>query len=55
MVQLEEVEDETFESKQLGPDNDDEYYTDTGITSPLNHTPIHHTNTFQNRFRNLLR
>ncbi|KAG0648683.1 Translocase of outer membrane 22 kDa subunit [Hyphodiscus hymeniophilus] len=29
MVELVEVEDESFESKQTGPDDDDEYYTDT--------------------------
>jgi len=30
MVELVEVEDESFEQKQAGPENDDEYYTDTG-------------------------
>jgi hypothetical protein len=33
MVELIEVEDESFESKQAGPlgeENDDDYYTDTG-------------------------
>jgi len=31
MVELVEVEDESFETKQPGPsDNEDEYYTDTG-------------------------
>ena len=30
MVELVEVEDESFESKQAGPDDDEEYYTDTG-------------------------
>lgn len=29
MVQLEEVEDETFESKQIGPSEDEDEYTDT--------------------------
>jgi len=29
MVELVEVEDESFEQKQAGPENDDEYYTDT--------------------------
>ena len=33
MVELVEVEDESFETKQVGPDDDD-YYTDTGM---LNH------------------
>lgn len=34
MVQLEEVEDETFETKQVGPsDNEDDFYTDTGKSS----------------------
>lgn len=32
MVKLEEVEDESFETKQAGPsDNEDDYYTDTGM------------------------
>jgi hypothetical protein len=31
MVELVEVEDESFESKQAGPEeNEDDYYTDTG-------------------------
>ncbi len=31
MVELVEVEDESFETKQPGPeDNEDDYYTDTG-------------------------
>ena len=31
MVELVEVEDESFETKQAGPsDNEDDYYTDTG-------------------------
>lgn len=31
MVELVEVEDESFETKQVGPEeNDDDYYTDTG-------------------------
>jgi import receptor subunit TOM22 len=30
MVELVEVEDESFETKQTGPEDDD-YYTDTGI------------------------
>ncbi|KAH8812064.1 mitochondrial outer membrane translocase complex, subunit Tom22 [Xylogone sp. PMI_703] len=29
MVELVEVEDESFETKQPGPENDDDYYTDT--------------------------
>jgi len=29
MVELVEVEDESFETKQAGPEDDDEYYTDT--------------------------
>jgi hypothetical protein len=33
MVELVEVEDESFETKQAGPD-DDEYYTDTGMPQP---------------------
>lgn len=34
MVELVEVEDESFENKQAGPsDNEDDYYTDTGSTS----------------------
>jgi import receptor subunit TOM22 len=31
MVELVEVEDESFEAKQTGPEDDDEYYTDTGM------------------------
>jgi import receptor subunit TOM22 len=32
MVELVEVEDESFETKQVGPEeNDDDYYTDTGL------------------------
>lgn len=32
MVELVEVEDESFETKQAGPEeNEDDYYTDTGI------------------------
>ena len=34
MVELVEVEDESFETKQAGPDEDDDYYTDTG-SSPI--------------------
>ena len=35
MVELVEVEDESFENKQAGPEeNDDDYYTDTGAQSP---------------------
>jgi import receptor subunit TOM22 len=31
MVELVEVEDESFETKQAGPEeNEDDYYTDTG-------------------------
>jgi import receptor subunit TOM22 len=33
MVELVEVEDESFETKQAGPEeNDDDYYTDTGLS-----------------------
>ena len=33
MVELVEVEDESFETKQVGPEeNDDDYYTDTGLS-----------------------
>lgn len=36
MVELVEVEDESFETKQAGPsDNEDDYYTDTGTTWPF--------------------
>lgn len=32
MVELVEVEDESFETKQAGPsDNDDDYFTETGL------------------------
>lgn len=32
MVELVEVEDESFETKQAGPEeNEDDYYTDTGM------------------------
>ncbi len=32
MVELVEVEDESFETKQVGPEeNEDDYYTDTGL------------------------
>jgi hypothetical protein len=35
MVELVEVEDESFETKQPGPsDNEDDYYTDTGMLVP---------------------
>lgn len=35
MVELVEVEDESFETKQPGPsDNEDDYYTDTGMLIP---------------------
>ena len=30
MVKLEAIPDEHFTSEQLGPDNDEDYYTDTG-------------------------
>lgn len=34
MVELVEVEDESYEQKQAGPsDNEDDYYTDTGRCS----------------------
>jgi import receptor subunit TOM22 len=33
MVELVEVEDESFETKQVGPEeNEDDYYTDTGLS-----------------------
>ena len=33
MVELVEVEDESFETKQPGPsDNEDDFYTDTGTS-----------------------
>jgi import receptor subunit TOM22 len=33
MVELVEVEDESFETKQAGPEeDDDDYYTDTGLS-----------------------
>jgi hypothetical protein len=35
MVELVEVEDESFESKQAGP-SDEEDYTDTGTPPPCN-------------------
>ena len=36
MVELVEVEDESFETKQPGPEeNEDDYYTDTGISACL--------------------
>jgi hypothetical protein len=31
MVELVEVEDESFVAKQVGPEDEDDYYTDTGI------------------------
>ena len=37
MVELVEVEDESFETKQVGPDDEEDYYTDTG-TPP--HPPL---------------
>jgi hypothetical protein len=43
MVQLVEVEDEHFQHPQVGPEEDDEDFTDTG-TPPyqlsINHPPI---------------
>ncbi len=34
MVELVEVEDESFETKQVGPEkNEDDYYTDTGLSN----------------------
>ncbi len=39
MVELVEVEDESFETKQAGPsDNEDDYYTDTGLSTCLKGT-----------------
>jgi import receptor subunit TOM22 len=31
MVELVEVEDESFETKQVGPSDDEDDYTDTGM------------------------
>ena len=36
MVELVEVEDESFETKQVGPTDDDDYYTDTGMPNQTN-------------------
>jgi import receptor subunit TOM22 len=37
MVELVEVEDESFETKQAGPEeNEDDYYTDTGALTCAN-------------------
>lgn len=33
MVELVEVEDESFETKQAGPSDEEDYYTDTGMPS----------------------
>lgn len=33
MVELVEVEDESFETKQNGPSDEEDYYTDTGMPS----------------------
>lgn len=42
MVELVEVEDESFETKQAGPlDNEDDYYTDTGSAFPSKHHNIY--------------
>jgi hypothetical protein len=38
MVKLEAIPDEHFTSEQLGPDNEEDYYTDTG-TFPLSPFP----------------
>ena len=38
MVELIEVEDESFETKQVGPEDDEDYYTDTG--PPLHSLPL---------------
>ncbi|CZS95624.1 probable mitochondrial receptor complex chain MOM22 [Rhynchosporium agropyri] len=35
MVELVEVEDESFETKQTGPSDEDDYYTDTGMSYSL--------------------
>jgi len=45
MVELVEVEDESFETKQPGPDDDDEYYTDTDseISSDDEDAPLDET------------
>jgi len=32
MVELVEVEDESFETKQAGPSDEEDYYTDTGMS-----------------------
>jgi hypothetical protein len=45
MVELVEVEDESFESKQVGP-SDDEEYTDTGMHT---HTPYTQSTTLQHQ------
>ena len=33
MVELVEVEDESFETKQTGFEEDEDYYTDTGMSA----------------------
>jgi import receptor subunit TOM22 len=35
MVELVEVEDESFETKQAGLEDDEDYYTDTGMQQPI--------------------
>lgn len=35
MVTLTEVEDEHFQAGQVGPDVDDDDYTDTGLSTPV--------------------
>lgn len=41
MVALEEIEDETFQTGQIGPEFDDEDYTDTGTSLTSTHLHTH--------------
>ena len=50
MVELVEVEDESFETKQAGPSDEEDYYTDTGMPSSAIHCASILT---VNRLRNL--
>lgn len=52
MVELVEVEDESFETKQAGPEDDDEYYTDTGMQTTIMKAI---TSNIDARFRDLYR
>lgn len=46
MVELVEVEDESFETKQAGPlEDDDDYYTDTGESIHAFQLPIRSSST----------